>query len=99
MALKLNCIGELKNCDPLNPDQNNLVIVMLQALVRFHEGEAQAALDKTKAAGGGKVVINDAELETRVLDGQLTVFVSFGELVTVFNRKCVARANLFVFTV
>ena len=37
--------------------------------MRFHEGEAQAALDKTKAAGGGKVVINDAELETRVLDG------------------------------
>ena len=29
MALKFNCTGELKNYDPLNPDQNNLVIVML----------------------------------------------------------------------
>ncbi|XP_076445112.1 lupus La protein-like [Babylonia areolata] len=42
-----------------------------KALLRFNEAEAQAALDKAKAAGDdGKVIMKDCELELRVLEGE-----------------------------
>jgi len=41
-----------------------------KALVRFQEAEAESALEKAKAAGEGKVVMKEAELETRILEGE-----------------------------
>lgn len=41
-----------------------------KALLRIHEGQAQAVMDKASEAGGGKVIFNTVELEARVLDGE-----------------------------
>ncbi|XP_070186637.1 lupus La protein-like [Littorina saxatilis] len=41
-----------------------------KALLRFSEADAQASLDKAKATADGKVIINGAELESRVLEGE-----------------------------
>lgn len=42
---------------------------MFQALVRFGEGNAQSVREKALEAGEGKIVIKEAELETRILEG------------------------------
>ncbi|KAL8616084.1 hypothetical protein ACOMHN_064634 [Nucella lapillus] len=41
-----------------------------KALVRFSEAEAQVAMEKAQAAGDGKVMMQDNELELRVLEGE-----------------------------
>lgn len=41
-----------------------------KALVRIHDGEAAAVMNKSKEAGDGKIIINNAELESRVLEGE-----------------------------
>lgn len=45
------------------------ILFVFQALVRFGEGNAQSVREKALEAGEGKIVIKEAELETRILEG------------------------------
>ncbi|KAK7506349.1 hypothetical protein BaRGS_00002461, partial [Batillaria attramentaria] len=41
-----------------------------KALLRIHDGQAKAVMDKSKEAGDGKIILNNTELEARVLEGE-----------------------------